>query len=72
MLTVSPDQQFLHLATIRVMSSRCSCGLKRRTRRKWRDQISWRQLTMRVQRLDEPSFPELVVWASKASVIPSV
>ena len=25
------DQQFRHLATIRVMSSRCSCGLKRRT-----------------------------------------
>jgi hypothetical protein len=25
------------------------------------DQISWRQVTMRVQRLDEPSFPELIV-----------
>ncbi len=32
LLTVSiASQQFRHLATMRVMSSRCSCGLKRRT-----------------------------------------
>ena len=36
------------------------------------DQISWRQVTMRVQRLDEPSFPELVVLGVEGLGIPSV